>query len=209
MKKETVAILRNFSSINQGIIFRQGNELRTMSIMKNVFASAKVPDDFDQEFAIYDLNEFLSTLSLFDAPTITYQPDHIDVRSGKNRAKYFFSSPSVIVSPPVGKSIPVNPYLTFKITSGQLEAIQKAAAVLKLKELEITSTGIRAFNKAQSGNQYDIEVDDIQGTGKDQVLLIENLKLLPLDYTVDVADRVVRFTSVSGDLEYIISVETD
>ncbi len=209
MQKETVEILKNFSSINQGIVIRKGNKLKTMSVHKNVFASSVVPDNFEREIAVYDLNELLSTLSLFTAPEISYKEDHILIKSGKSRVRYKYSSPSVIVSPPVDKNISIQPQLTFKLQAVVLEQIMKASSVMKLKELEISESGLRAFNKSQVGNKYVVEVEGVEGTCSPKVLSIANLKLLPRDYTVEVDNRAVRFTSVDGSLEYIVAVEIE
>jgi len=209
MQKETVDVLKNFASINQGILILQGSELRTMSIMKNVFATAKVPDTFDREFAVYDLNEFLATLSLFDKPELAFKEEHILIAEGKSKIKYFYSAPSVIVSPPRDKSIKVEGDLTFQLPLAILSQLLKAASVMSLKELEITSKGLRAFNKSSVGNQYDVKLEDITGETTAKILNIENLKLLPRDYTVVVGTKAVKFTSIDKDLEYIVAVEAD
>lgn len=209
MQKETVDVLKNFASINQGILILEGSELRTMSIMKNVFATAKVPDTFDREFAVYDLNEFLATLSLFDKPELAFKEEHILIAEGKSKIKYFYSAPSVIVSPPRDKSIKVEGDLTFQLPLAILSQLLKAASVMSLKELEITSKGLRAFNKSSVGNQYDVKLEDITGETSPKILNIENLKLLPRDYTVVVGNKAVKFTSIDKDLEYIVAVEAE
>lgn len=210
MNKETIEVLKNFAGINQGLLIRKGNELRTMSVMKNVFGTAVVGDSFDKEFAVYDLNEFLSTLSLFDAPDVEYQDSHIDISSGRSKVKYFYSSPSVIVSPPADKKIRVEPGLTFKLTAEQLDKLLKSSAVMKLKDLEISDTGLKVYNKSSVGNQYTIEVDDIKGEiTSSKSLLVENLKFLSRDYNVTVGEKAVKFQTIKGDLEYIVAVETE
>jgi len=210
VKKETIEILKNFAGINQGILIREGNELRTMSVMKNVFGTAIVTDTFEKEFAIYDLNEFLSALSLFDAPDLEFESNHVDISKGKSKVKYYYSSPSVIVAPPADKKIKVEPGLTFKLTADELEKTLKAAAVMKLKELEISTDGLKAYNKSSVGNQYTVEVADIQGDLKaTKTLLIENIKFLSNDYNVTVGEKAVKFQSIAGDLEYIVAVETE
>ena len=221
MKKETVEVLKNFAGINQGILIKEGNELRTMSVMKNVFGTAIIGDKFEKEFAIYDLNEFLSTLSLFDAPDLDYGSSHVDISSGKSKVKYYYSAPSVIVSPPFDKKISVKPGLTFKLTAGELEKTLKAAAVMKLKELEFSDEGLRAYNKQNGGNQYTVKVDNIKGDlAGSKTLLIENIKFLSRDYQVTVGEKAVKFQTlkagkdgapdeVTNELEYIVAVETE
>jgi hypothetical protein len=210
VKKETVEILKNFAGINQGILFREGNELRTMSVMKNVFGTATIDETFGKEFGIYDLNEFLSTLSLFNNPDFDYGDKSVDIAGDKSKVKYYYSSPTVIVSPPADKKITVKPGLEFKITSDQLDKILKAASVMKLKDLEFTTDGIRAYNKQNGGNQYTLEIDGIKGEiSEPKTLLVENIKFLSRDYNVTVGNKAVKFVTEKEDLEYIVAVEDE
>ena len=56
---QTKEILKNYSQINQNILIKQGNQLKTVSSMKNIITSVTVPDEFSQEIPIYNLNEYL------------------------------------------------------------------------------------------------------------------------------------------------------
>ena len=49
ISNETLDILRNFSSINSGLTVKEGNELKTVSAMKNIYAKAIVTESFDKE----------------------------------------------------------------------------------------------------------------------------------------------------------------
>ena len=72
LSNDTKEVFKNFSTINQNLMVKSGNVINTMSAMKNIVAKATIPDTFDNEFAIYDLNEFLSALSLFKNPTLSF-----------------------------------------------------------------------------------------------------------------------------------------
>ena len=101
LSNETLTVLKNFAGINQSILVRKGNKLRTMSVMKTVLAEAVVNEEFEKEFAIYDLNQFLNGVSLHEDPELDFQNDaYVVIREGKRRVKYFFADPQVIVSPP-------------------------------------------------------------------------------------------------------------
>lgn len=63
LSSETLAILKNFATINPGIVFKEGNTLSTMSQQKNILADAIVNETFNYTFGIYDLNNFLSVIS--------------------------------------------------------------------------------------------------------------------------------------------------
>ena len=62
LSSNTTNILKNFSQINQSILIKEGNKLKTISVMKNILAEAEVEEEFEKDFAIYDLNQFLSGL---------------------------------------------------------------------------------------------------------------------------------------------------
>ena len=52
LSKSTLDILKNFSNINQSICFKQGTELSTLSIQKNILSRANVEEAFPRTFAI-------------------------------------------------------------------------------------------------------------------------------------------------------------
>ena len=138
LKKSTIEVLRNFNGINQGILFREGNTIRTMSVMRTIFASAKVEDTFPKEFAIYDLGEFLSTISLFDTPDIQFKDEFFIVAEGTSKVKYFYSNPNVVVSPPEKNVAMPDADVTFNISRMQIDQLLKASAVMKLKDFAVT-----------------------------------------------------------------------
>lgn len=211
MDQKTVEVLKNFATINQGIIIHPGNELRTMAVTKNIFATAKVPDEFETGFAIYNLNEFLSVLSLFGVPDFAYGEDSVVIKQGKMRARYQYSSPAVVTAPPVGKSIPVRDVqLEFSVTGEELRNLMKAAAVLKATDLVFTKAGIRAFNKKVDVNDYTLEIDGVEGdTDKAFSLKLDSMKMLSGDYNVRVTDTVVAFDTADGSLSYTMALERE
>ena len=100
LSESTVNLLKNFSSINQSILFKAGNKLRTISVMKNILVEANVnEEEFDKDFGIYDLNQFLNGLSLHSSPELDFTSDeYVVIKEGRMRSKYFFADPSVIVA---------------------------------------------------------------------------------------------------------------
>lgn len=212
LSNETVELLKNFATINQGIVFKEGNNLRTISILKNIFAVAEIPDTLPRDFAVYDLNEYLSTLSLFgNSADLDYKDDHILIKSGASKIKYFYSSPSVVVSPPDRDIVMTDPELEFELTAADLSQIQKAASALKLKELSITNGTLTALNKQGVGNQIsiDVEMNVHQAGTVERLVNIENLKLLDGAYDVRVFAKAVEFKhKVKPGLVYLVSVES-
>ena len=101
LSDSTLAVLKNFAGINNSILVKKGNQLRTISVAKNILAEAEIPEDFPRDVAIYDLNQFLNGLSLHQDPNLDFTEDsHITIKEGKRRVKYFYADPQVIIAPP-------------------------------------------------------------------------------------------------------------
>jgi len=101
LSDNALAILKNFAGINNSILVKQGNKLRTISVAKNILAEAEIKEDFPRDFAIYDLNQFLNGLSLHQDPDLDFNQDSfLSIKEGKRRVKYFFADPNVIIAPP-------------------------------------------------------------------------------------------------------------
>lgn len=208
--EKTLEIIKNFASINQGVVFKKGTKLRTCSVMKNIYASAELPDEIPVDFAIYDLNEFLSTLSLFVNPTIEYKDNHLHISSEKSKIKYYFASPAVVVSPPEKDPQFTDVMLSFVLTDETWRCVQKAAAVLKLTRLNLETGKLRATGDKENKNVYDVEVDTTGSINSPVFVNIENIKLLPGDYKVEVFERALRFENTEdSSLVYFVAVEAE
>ena len=141
LSNDTKDVLKNFSTINQNLLVKSGNVINTMSAMKNIVAKATIPDSFSQEFAIYDLNEFLSAMSLFKSPTLDFgdQSVRLNEEGGGSSLKYFFSDPSVVTTPKTEITMP-SVDVEFTFTQDTFNAIQKASAVLGVPDVVLKGT---------------------------------------------------------------------
>ena len=101
LSDNTLNVLKNFAGINNSILVKEGNKLRTISVAKNILAEANITEEFPRDVAIYDLNQFLNGLSLHADPDLDFSPEsYITIKEGKRRVKYFYADPQVIVAPP-------------------------------------------------------------------------------------------------------------
>lgn len=213
LSKVTIDILKNMSSINQGILFKAGKELRTMNVMKNIFAVAQIPDEIPNDFAIYDLNEFLSTFSLFEGCEIDFKETMLVFENPGEHIDYHYSSPSVVVSPGDKKIRLPSEDKKFTLTKEVFDKIQRSSAVMKLKDLSIDCSGITIFNRNSVGNKHHISLNVECSDNAGQVpsfIKVENLKLIPVDYDVAICQKgLTRFTSRSEEykIEYHIALE--
>ena len=138
LSDKTVNLLKNFSNINQSILFKEGSKLRTISVMKNILAEAEVNESFPKDFGIYDLNQFLNGMGLHQNPDLDFDNEgHVVIKEGRMRSKYFFADPSVIVTPPDKNLDLPSEDVSFVLNTQQLDRLLKAAAIYQLPDLAV------------------------------------------------------------------------
>ena len=131
LSDNALAILKNFAGINNSILVKQGNKLRTISVAKNILAEAEIKEEFPRDFAIYDLNQFLNGLSLHQDPDLDFQQDtYLSIKEGKRRVKYFFADPNVIIAPPEKDITLPTQDVCFQMDSVTLEKLVKGSSSL-------------------------------------------------------------------------------
>ena len=215
LSESTLSLLKNFSTINQSILFKQGNRLRTISVMKNILAEATIGEDLPKDFGIYDLNQFLNGLALHNNPELNFEDDsYVIIKEGRSRSKYFFADPNVIITPPE-KSIDLpSEDVTFELSTDQLDKLLKAAAIYQSPDLSVIGeNGVVKIlvrdKKNETSNNYDVTVGETDGTFSFN-FKVENIKILPGTYDVVVSHKLLsRFTNKNHDLTYFIALEPD
>jgi len=211
---ETLDILRNFSSINSGLTVKEGNELKTVSAMKNIFARAVVSENFDKEHSIYDLSEYLGAVSLFDSPNFEFNAEKVTVSEGENSVQYYYADPQMVISPQKDITMP-EAEISFDIDEGILDSLLKASSVLSLPDMVLSSDGSTVVltvkdKKNSTSNTFSKTVAQGNGSTYEMFLRMENIKVIPGDYTVFVSSKgVAQFTNRKLALEYFIALEPD
>jgi len=215
LSDSTLSLLKNFSSINQSILFKEGSKLRTISVMKNILAEATINEEFARDFGIYDLNQFLNGLSLHQKPELDFANDgYVVIKEGRSRSKYFFADPSVIVTPPDKEISLPSEDVSFELTTTVLEKLLKAAAVYQLPDISaVGEAGVVKLvvrdKKNDTSNAHEEVVGETDGTFNFN-FKVENIKILPGTYDVVVSQKLLsRFTSKNHDLTYYIALEPD
>ena len=215
LSDNTLSLLKNFSSINQSILFKKGNTLRTISVMKNILAEATVTEDFAKDFGVYDLNQFLNGLGLHSSPELDFGNDgYVVIREGGSRSKYFFADPNVIVTPPEKEITLPSEDVCFELSTSVLEKLLKAAAVYQVPDLSaIGENGVVKLVIRDKKNDTSHGHEEIVGETNSEFVFnfkIENIKVLPGTYDVVVSQKLLsRFTSKNHDLTYYIALEPD
>ena len=215
LSDKTLTLLKNFSTINQSILFKQGSSLRTISVMKNILAEAQIDEDLPKDFGIYDLNQFLNGLGLHNSPELDFaDANYVVIKEGRMKSKYFFADPNVIVTPPDKEITLPSEDVTFELSTQQLDRLLKAAAIYQLPDLSVIGENgvvkvLVRDKKNDTSNTYSVNVGETDAVFSFN-FKVENIKILPGTYDVVVSQKLLsRFTSKSLDLIYYIALEPD
>jgi hypothetical protein len=214
ISNNTLAVLQNFATINNGIQVKTGNSLRTISPNKTLLGLATVKENFDTPFCIYDLSQFLGTLSLFDSPDLTFGENAVEIVEGETRLTYVYADPNTIVTVPE-KRLECDGDIEFDLPQKSLDRLQKAANILGLPNLVITTDDAEEYLvavatdvKNSTSNNFKIKLDGEtpSGTTFKMVLKFDNLKLIPDDYHVRISAKGISHFD-GKKAEYFVAVE--
>ena len=218
LSESTLSLLKNFSAINQSILFRQGCKLRTISVMKNILAEATIDEELPKDFGIYDLSQFLNGLELHKPhiPELDFGDDnsYVVIKEGRMRSKYFFADANVIITPPDKEVTLPTEDVSFELSTSQLDKLLKAASIYQLPDLAVVGgDGVVKVlvrdKKNETSNDFSIIVGETNATFSFN-FKVENIKILPGNYDVVCSkNNLSRFTSKNQDLTYFIALEPD
>ena len=214
--ENSLDVLRNFSSINQNIMIRSGNNIKTMSVTRNMIATADVSEQFTKDFGIYDLNEFIGVLGLVDTPNLTFEDDFVIVQdsTGRSKIKYFYSAEETLTTATKDVKMP-EADCKFTLDNSTLNKLKKAAATLGHKEVSIQAKdGVLSLSIVEkqnaTSNTFSIDIDGEfkQDAVFNFIIDIANLKILPGDYDVEISSKLItQFKNKELPLTYWIALE--
>lgn len=214
LNKRTIDILKNFSTINQSMVFKPGSDIATLSQGRKVIARATIEQKFENTFGIYELSKFFGAISLFTDPSIVVDKQFINISDGKRTLKYITAPPSDIMTPAddIMTELP-SIDVAFKLPNQMLKDALKAASVLGQPDLVFEGNGstvtISTENIAvPTRESYSENVGEFTGGEKPFrfVIKVERMSLYPGDYTVRLSfKKIAQF--VGADVTYIIAVE--
>ena len=213
---KTLEVLRNYATINPNLVFSEGNTLKTISVARNVLSQTTVEESFPQSFGIYDLNEFLSVLSLVNKPRLKFETDYVVVgdSTGRSEVKYFYSDPDMLTSTPQDIVMPERE-VKFVIDTDTLSRVRKFNAALGHNEMTITpTTGAVRLTivdpKDSTSNAFSIDVEGEYPEDVDFnfVVNVNNIKVVNEDFTVSVSKKLIsQWKSQQSAIEYFIAFE--
>lgn len=215
LSDKTLTLLKNFSSINQSILFKKGKTLRTISVMSNILAEATIEEELTKDFGIYDLNQFLNGISLYQNPELDFQNDgYVVIKEGKTRSKYFFADPNVIVTPP-DKNIKLpTEDVCFLLDTKELDKLIKASNIYHLPDLSVIGENgvvkiVVTDKKNDTSNDFSVVVGETNEVFNFN-FKVENIKILPGNYEVVISRKLLaRFVHTGFSVTYHIALEPD
>ena len=216
ISSDTINLLKNFADINPNILVKEGNKLSTISTMKNILAEADISESFDQEFAIYDLPEFLRSIDLFAKPKLEFNGGSNVVIADENsrqKIKYFFADKSVITAPSKSITMPES-FVSFTLKKEMFEKLMKGVTTLNLPDVSVVGDGknitLRASDrKNNTSNTYSVDVGESDKKFEAHYKA-ENFKLVTDDYDVAISSqKISHFTNRSRPVQYWIALEPD
>lgn len=212
---KTLTLLKNFSSINQSILFKKGNKLRSISVMKNILVEATIEEDIPRDFGIYDLNQFLSGLNIYQDADLDFDNDsYVVIKEGKSRSKYFFADPNVIITPPDKDIILPTEDVCFILNTKELDKLLKASSIYQLPDLSVVGeSGVVKLMVRDKKNDTSNDFSIIVGETNEEFcgnFKVENLRILNGTYEVVISKKLLsRFKHSGCDLVYHIALEPD
>ena len=212
----TISILRNFSDINANILFKPGKTLNTVSTMKNIMAKAEVEEEFETEFGVYDLPEFLRAIDSFKQPVLKFNGSaNLKIQDEKTSlsARYAFADKSTLVTPTKEIKMP-DQTVTFTLKNEDYESVKKLYTNLSLPDIAFKGEGgkiklVALDKKNSNSNESSVTVGetDLEFTA---YVKAENMKIIPGDYDVALSKaKIAHFINKKVKVQYWIALEAD
>ena len=217
LSEKTLNVLKNFSTINSSIVFRKGSTVRTISNAENILAKYTGEELFPTDFAIYDLSQFLSGISLFNDPQLEFTSnDFVSIRGGRTSAKYYFSDPEITLKSAPEKNVKFpGADLQFNLSDSDLIQLRKASAVYGLPDLTFQSEEgseeiklILRDKENDTSNTYEQSVSGCCTGSYSLDVKVENIRVMSGDYVVKVSKHLIsEWTNQNVELTYYVALE--
>ena len=219
MSNDTMNILKNFTGINESIFVKAGNVLETISKKKNILARAEVAESFPTEFGVYDVNNFLTVITLDKTgiPELEFNDKEIVINmlAGRSKIRYRKANKETILVPPEKKINMDSAEIKFTLAAVDFEWITKIASVLSSPHVAFISDGtkvsVETFDKMDDAAH--VNATDIgefpSASGFKMIFAAENLKLIAGSYDVVISAKgIAHFKNKNAPIEYWITTES-
>ena len=214
LSDDALAVLKNFASINSGVVLIPGKTQKTISAEKSILVEAELDEFTDTKFGIYDLNQFLGNITTLKNPEISFQENFATLDDGEMKLSYAACSPDLIITPPDKPLVMTNPEVTFSLLNATLVKLLRLGSMNALPNITILGTNgeLEAMVHDLSNDTSNVVSTALgKWDGEDFVALFktENFKILPDDYTVEIMlGKFAKFTSKTKKIIYYIALVT-
>lgn len=189
LSKPTLATLKNFSTINQSIVIKPGNIIETISNVKDIYAKSSIEETFDKQVCIYDLNELLGVIGLFEDPEIELGDSYLTLKQGKITQKYYYADSTVVTSPPEnGVTLP-SEEVQLTIDRNTLSMLIRACSINNATDMTFSNKGILVHDKSiPNSNVFSVDIPETNDT-YELSISVDMLKMVPDDYKVAICTK--------------------
>jgi len=214
LSENTLSILKNFSTINSGIVLRKGKSQRTMSADKTILAEVTIEDDIGSDFGIYDLPQFLGNISTLGNPDLEFQSDRVVMDDGSLKLNYYSCSPTLITCPP-DKSLEMKSVdVKFTLSSANMQKLLRLAAMNSMPNLTVVGKNgdllIKTHEKENDTSNFaSMKIGDHSGPDFEKSFKTDNLKMIQDDYDVSITFAgFALFENKNKPIKYFVALES-
>ena len=214
LSEYTLTVLKNFASINSGVVIRPGSLQQTISPEESILVKAELTDVFPSQFGIYDLNQFLGNVTTLNNPELTFTDKIVTLDDGAVQMVYFSCRPELIKSPPDKPFDLKNPDVTFDLTHAALSKILKLGSMNSLSHLSFTGAGneirMKVHDRKSDSSNFAATMISENTYKEDfsESFVTDSLKMLQDDYTVEMKlGAFAKFTGKKTNIKYFIAFE--
>ena len=214
LSENTLTVLKNFASINSGIVLRKGKVQKTISPDKVILAEVTLDDDISSDFGIYDLPQFLGTVSTLGNPDIEFENNRAIMNDGSLKLNYYSCSPTLITAPPDKDLEMKSCDVQFTLTSANMQKLLRIAAMNEMTNLTVVGKNGKLHVKVHvkendTSNYATLELADHTGPDFEKSFKTDNLKMITDDYDVSITFAgFALFASKNRNLKYFIALES-
>lgn len=213
LSETTLTVLKNFSTINEGVLLRKGKAQRTIAPDKSVLIEAHFDEDLPQDFGVYDLPQFLGNITTLNNPELTFSEQSVLLDDGEIKLNYRSAAPSMIFSPP-DKSLDLKgATVNFNLPNAGLQRLLKIASMNNHSILSVVGSEgkirLHTFDGTDTSHTAEMYLADYTGEDFTIKFKTEHLNMIAGDYTVNVViDKFASFVSKDGNLKYFVALLT-
>jgi hypothetical protein len=220
ISSKTVSLLQSFAQISPNLLVKPGNKLATRNAVNSIQARAVVDETFTQQFAVYDLSQFLTLLSMTQTPEVEFHEKHLEINHGDGRTHSFYYADESLVTAPADNPPQLEHLYSFKLTASDINMIVKTASVVSATMMNIVSKNgkvVLSVNDPKNSTAHSFKQPLGESeTSFDVKMSIDSFKIVPSEYKVNVSYMIAKtnkvlvffFESTTSDLTYLIAADS-